>query len=298
MSRACTQKLSREPEDSHDNHPGGAEGLGALVVAGGQGAELLAAGDEVLDQVASAVGGAIEGTGVVLGAELGDGVTDAPASEGGAVAASRVGFVARGAAGTNAGTSPPGSTDGTLVHQRLEDGRFVLLTGSEQQGQRLPLALGLEVHLRAEAALATTQRLRFWRPPFAPAACWCARTTVPSTKWTLQSTSPAVSACCWMAAKSRSQIPASRHRQKRLYTVDHGPYRSGRSRQGAPVRSRHRMPLMIRRCSAFGRPRSGFSGGSSGSSRSHSWSVSSPRCLMPIVEQIPAHPSGRFAYTP
>jgi hypothetical protein len=26
--------------------------------------------------------------------------------------------------------------------------------------------------------------------------------------------------------------------------------------------------------------------------------VSSPRCLIPIVEQIPAHPSGRFAYRP
>jgi hypothetical protein len=209
-----------------------------------------------------------------------------------------VGVVARGATGTNAGTSPPASTDGTLVQQRPKDGSFVPLPRSEQHGQRLALALSLEVHLRAEAALAPTQRLRFRRPPFAPAACWCARITVPSTKWTLQSTSPALSACCWMAAKIRSQIPASRHRQKRLYTVDHGPYRSGRSRQGAPVRSRHKIPLMIRRCSAFGRPRSGFSGGSSGSSRSHSWSLSSPRWLMPFVEQIPAHPSGRFAYRP
>jgi hypothetical protein len=26
--------------------------------------------------------------------------------------------------------------------------------------------------------------------------------------------------------------------------------------------------------------------------------VSSPRCLMPIVEQIPAHLSDRFAYRP
>jgi hypothetical protein len=43
---------------------------------------------------------------------------------------------------------------------------------------------------------------------------------------------------------------------------------------------------------------SGFSGGRCGSSRPHSWSVSSPRCLMPIVEQIPAHLSGRFAYRP
>src|SRR4051794_37449392 len=94
MARACTQKLSREPENSHDNHPGGAEGVGALVVAGGEGTVLLAASDEVFDQVAAAVEVAIEGTGAVLGAELGDGVTDAATTEGGAVAVSRVRLVA------------------------------------------------------------------------------------------------------------------------------------------------------------------------------------------------------------
>jgi hypothetical protein len=248
--------------------------------------------------MATAVDGAIKWAGPVFGAELRDGVPDTSAPESDAVAATRVALVARGSAGTNARPAASGSTDGPPVHQRLEDGRFVLLTRSEQHGQRPALPLGLEVHLRAEAALALAKRLRFWRPPFAPAACWCARITVPSTKWTPQSTAPARSARCWTAAKIRSQIPATRQRQNRLYTVDHGPYRSGRSRQGLPVRSRHRMPLMIRRCSAFGRPVSGFSGGSTGSSRPHSWSVSSPRCLMPIVEQNPAHLSGRFAYRP
>ena len=97
-TRACTQKLSREPEDSHDNHPGGAEGVGALVVAGGEGAVLLAAGEEVLDQVSTVVGVAIEGAGVILGAELGDGLADAASTEGGAVAAAGVALVARDAA--------------------------------------------------------------------------------------------------------------------------------------------------------------------------------------------------------
>src|SRR5215212_3265280 len=298
MSRACTQKLSREPEDSHDNHPGGAEGLGALVVAGGEGAVLLAAGDQVLDQVAPAVGGAIEGAGVMLGAELGDGLADTATTEGDAVAVPGVALVAGGAAGTDARPSASGPPDRPLVHERREDGRLVLLTGREQDGQRLAGPGGLEVHLGREAALAAPQRLGFRSPPFAPAACWCARITLPSTKWTLQSTSPAASASCWTAAKIRSQIPARCHRQNRLYTVDHGPYRSGRSRHGAPVRSRHRMPLMIRRWSTFGRPVSGFSGGSNGSSRSHCRSVSSPRCRIPMVEQIPAHLSSSFAYRP
>ena len=186
------------------------------------------------------------------------------------MAAARVALVARDAARSDTRPSASRTTDGALVHERLEDGRFVLLTRSEQDRQWLALPLGLEVHLGREAALAAPQRLDFRGPPFAPAACWCARMTLPSTKWTLQSTSPASSACRWTAAKIRSQIPTSRQRQNRLYTVDHGPYRSGRSRHGAPVRSRHRMPLMIRRWSAFGRPRSGCSGGSSGRSRSSS----------------------------
>ena len=214
------------------------------------------------------------------------------------MAAAGVALVTRGTARPDTRPSASRTTDRARMHEWLEDGRFMLLTRSEQDRQRLALPVGLEVHLGRETALAAPQRFRFWSPPFAPAACWCARITDPSTKWTLQSTSPAASACCWMAAKIRSQIPASRQRQNRLYTVDHGPYRSGRSRHGAPVRSLHRIPLMIRRWSTFGRPRSGFSAGSSGSSRSHSWSVSSPRCLIPIVEQIPAHLSGRFAYRP
>jgi hypothetical protein len=195
--------------------------------------------------MATAIAGAVERPGAVFGAELGDGLTDPPTPETGAGAAAGVAPVAGGSAGPDARPSTAGSTDGAPVHQGLEDGRFVLLARSEQHGERLALALGLEVHLRAEAALALAQRLRFWRPPFAPAACWCARITVPSTKWTPQSTSPAASACCWTAARIRSQIPATRQRHNRLYTVDHGPYRSGRSRQGAPVRSRQRIPLMI-----------------------------------------------------
>ena len=248
--------------------------------------------------MATAVRRAIEGAGALLGAELGDGLADTPSPQASAVATSRVAFVARDAAGADAGATASGPSDGPGVHERLEDGRLMLLTRSEQDGQRLASAIGLEVHLGREAALAAPQRFGFWSPPFAPAACWCARITLPSTKWTLQSTCPAASASCWMAAKIRSQMPASRQRQNRLYTVDHGPYRSGRSRHGAPVRSRHRMPLMICRWSLFVRPVSGFSGGRCGSSRSHSWSVSSPRWLMPMVEQIPAHLSGRFAYRP
>src|SRR5213079_3797739 len=87
------------------------------------------------------------------------------------------------------------------------------------------------------------------------------------------------------AQRAATGRPAKEHRlmveamvwRKRVYTLCHGPYRSGRSRQGAPVRSFHRMALTIGRCALFGFPVFGFSGGSSGAKRSHSASVSSWR---------------------
>src|SRR5918912_2480733 len=66
-----------DPEDKHRNHPEGAVALGALVVAGGQAAELLAAGDQPLHPVAQAVRPAVEGTAPALGPQPGDGVADA-----------------------------------------------------------------------------------------------------------------------------------------------------------------------------------------------------------------------------
>src|SRR5438067_7209432 len=93
----------------------------------------------------------------------------------------------------------------------------------------------------------------------------------------LQSSFPSASASVWTAASTRSHTPANRQRRKRVYTLSHGPYRSGKSRHGAPVRSFHKMPFTISRCDLFGRPVLGRSGGSSGASRSHSASVISCR---------------------
>src|SRR5215212_1160812 len=83
-----------EPEDSAGNHPQGAVALGALVVAGGEGAELLAAADEALDPVALTVKGAVEGTGAVFGAQFGDRVADAAAATVGPMGPPGVPFVA------------------------------------------------------------------------------------------------------------------------------------------------------------------------------------------------------------
>ena len=75
----------------------------------------------------------------------------------------------------------------------------------------------------------------------------------------------------------------SRHFRKRLYTVCHGPYRSGSSLHGAPPLAIHSIPFIALRLSHFaGRPRFpcfGCSGGSISLIRFHSLSVSSYRFI-------------------
>ena len=93
---------------------------------------------------------------------------------------------------------------------------------------------------------------------------------------TSQITSPTASDFVWASASSRSQVPSRRHRTNRSYAVRHGPYRSGRSRHGAPVRSFHTMALITVRWSRHCFPRRPFPG-SSGAIRAHATSVSSPR---------------------
>src|SRR5437764_6929032 len=268
-----------DPEDRHRNHPEGAVALGALVVAGGQAPDLLAAVAQPLDPVAQAVRGAVKGAGRALRPQQRAGVADAAPPAVGAQRAPGVAPVAHQPTRALPRPTPAGAADRALLQQLLEGGGLAALPGRQHQRHRLAAALGAEMDLRGEAALAAPERLRFRVPPFAPAACWCARITVPSTKWTAQSISPAASACCCTAASIRSQTPARRRRRKRVYTLCHGPNRSGRSRQGAPVTNFHRMPWMTNRSSLRGLP--AFRGGSSGANRAHSVSVNSCRRRIP-----------------
>src|SRR5213076_1338602 len=87
--------------------------------------------------------------------------------------------------------TPPGPFDRPLVQEGLEHGGLVLLPRGQHQRHRLATALGAEVDLGAEPAAAAAERFGRRVPPFAPAACWCARMTVPSTKCSSQSSSPA-----------------------------------------------------------------------------------------------------------
>ena len=271
------QRLLRQPQQNSCDDPERAVAVGPLVVASGQAAELLAAVDQPLHSVAQAVRRAIERPAAALRAPTRDGVPNPPAPTVRSMGAPRVAFVAHDAIGPPPGPPAPRAPHGPLFQELLEDRRFVLLAGRQGQRQQLAVALRAEVDLRREAAPAAPERFGRRVPPFAPAACWCARIIVPSTKWTVQSNWPAASAWAWTAASTRSHTPARRQRRKRLYSVDQGPYRSGTSRQGTPVASFHTIPLRIVRWSWLGRPVRGRSGGNSGASWAHCRSVSSWR---------------------
>src|SRR5918999_1409300 len=236
-----------DPEDNERNHPQGAVALAALVVAGGQAAELLAAGDQVLHAVAQAVARPIEGAAAALVGLARDGDPDPAAAARVADGPTAVALVADHAYGAHPWPPAARTPHRALGQQLREHRRLVRLAGREHQGHRLAAPLGAQVDFGRETALAAPECFRRGVPPFAPAACWCARMTVPSTQCHSQSNAPAVSAWRWTAASTWSHTPAWVHRRKRVYTLGHGPYRSGRSRHGTPVASFQRTPLRLER---------------------------------------------------
>ena len=86
-----------------------------------------------------------------------------------------------------------------------------------------------------------------------------------------------------------SHTPAFVHARKRLYTLCHGPNRSGRSRHGTPVFSQYSIALSISRLLFPGRPPCGFlSGGNSSLIFFHFSSLISCRLMCPILSLLSA----------
>jgi hypothetical protein len=193
---------------------------GRLLVAAGDGSEAFDIMEEALDVSAKTVQGARLAPAVVLPSWIhgDDGLHPSLADR----IDDRVGVVPR---------ICDESFAGRVLDQVLRFRRVVLLTGREDDVERLPLAGGDRVELGRKTSSRAAQSIAS-DPPFPPAASWCARTTVPSM-------SEPTSSSTRSALKTFSQTPRLAHRAKRLYVVFHGPYRSGMSRQGAPVLSRH-----------------------------------------------------------
>lgn len=193
---------------------------GRLLVAAGDGSKAFDVMEEALDVSAKAIQGTRLATAVVLscGIHRDDGLHPPPPDR----CDDRVGIVPR--------ICDEGLA-GRVLDQVLRFRRVVLLAGREDDVERLPLTCGDRVEFGRKTSSRTAQSIAS-DPPFPPAASWCARTTVPSMR---EPTSSSMRS----TLKIFSHTPRRAHRAKRLYVVFHGPYRSGMSRQGAPVLSRH-----------------------------------------------------------
>src|SRR6267154_6901218 len=122
------------------------------------------------------------------------------------------------------------------------------------QGERKTMAVCNAHDLGALAPLGFPHQ----SPPF------LAGTNVPSTKHSLRSSPPASLRCCASVMSRCSITPDFTQFWKRRCAVWYGPYRGGRSFQGAPVRRIHKTPLSTVRRSLHGRPRPSSRTGSSG----------------------------------
>ena len=195
---------------------------------------------------------------------------------------------------------PMGTTatpDAHGVHQVFELGTLVALSGGDFGGQGQASAVSNQVHFAAESASRAAQTVvgGLSGPPFlpAPAAARDARTEEPSTHQRSQSILPSWSSRSCNRSRMRSNRPSCCQRWKRSYTVCHGPYRSGRSRQGAPVRRTQKMPFRIGRWSFHWPPRLPFSGSKSWSNR-HCSSDNSSRRIRVTSQDGPGFMPGLY----
>src|SRR6266581_7882606 len=141
---------------------------GGFLVSGGNAPELLEAIDAPLDEIASLVGFAIVFDWCLavrswhgFDASLRQVVADAVAV---------VALVA----------DELGGIDLVQLHQRVITFDLVHLASGHIEGQRIAFTVRAQVDFRGEASARAAERFPILIPPFAPAACWCARTIVES----------------------------------------------------------------------------------------------------------------------
>lgn len=170
-----------DPENSHDNEPESPVVSGTFVIASRQAAELLAAVDQALDPVALTIDTLVKGAAMTLVGEAGNRVANASPAQVCAPLAASISLVADDAMRTQTGSSSAWSVHCTLGEQGVKDDRLVALPWGENEGHGLASALGSQVDFGRETTTTAPESFGLWAPPFAPAACWCARMTVPST---------------------------------------------------------------------------------------------------------------------
>src|SRR3954463_5453078 len=246
---------------------GGVAGI-CLVIAGGDGPELLQLGEGVLDEVAPAIHVAIEvDRGLAVG--LGRDHRDGPA--GVKVCPQPVhveGFVAEQGA------------EGDARNQRPHADGVVALAGQQDEAHQVAESVDEGDDLGRQAAARAADGLVLG-PPFAPLALWWAVTMVPSTRAYSKSGSSD------RPSKTRSKTPPLTQRRKRWKTLFPWPKPLGKSRQGTPVRTRHSTASRNSRLSLAVAPGSEALPGSSGAIFSQAASPTTNRDLSSIAPTPP-----------
>ena len=188
------------------------------------------------------------------------------------------------------GPSPRGTQrlrDRNEIHHGLDPLGVVDLSPSYLGGDGKALTVSNQVEFAAESTSRAAQCVVFGLfgvPPEtffeAPAAARDARTIEPSMQKRSHSIFPSRSRRICRASRTLSYVPSARQELKYSYTVCQGPYRSGRSRQGAPVLKIQRTALSICRASRGGRPVLAASLVTNGAISAHCSSVTSCRCAI------------------
>src|SRR5215204_3934977 len=210
---------SIEPDESGGEVNAGKEAAGGLVVAGGDGPELLELGKEVLDQVPGLVEVFVKGARYLAGFARWDDRHLAGFSQ--RREHPRVG-IERLVGNERLGLK--------LRQQGIRSSQVVLLTAGEMKAGRIAeridggVDFGAQPAARASDGLILTPFLR------APALCWWARTMVESI------IAYSLSASSDRCLKTFSQTPLFAHRLNRVWIVTGSPNRSGKSRHGMPAR--------------------------------------------------------------
>ena len=150
------------------------------------------------------------------------------------------------------------------------------MTTGEDEANGVAKRIHAGADLGAQAAARTPDRLIF-APPFAPAACWWARTMVESM---IRYSKSGLST---NALKTRSQTPFLAQRRKRWKTLFQLPNAGGRSRQGAPAGAIQSTASTNRRLSSPCRPLSPSLPGTSRSMRSHCASANSRQIKIALL---------------
>src|SRR6185437_5518880 len=153
--------------------------------------------------------------------------------------------------------------------QRIGAVKIMGLSWREMKAGRVAQCIAGGMYFSGQAALAAPDRLLRLIPPFAPAACWWARTMVESIMAYSLSES---SARC---SNTRFQTPRVLQRVWRVWMTRKSPNRSGKSRHGIPARYRYNTPSTNSRLSFAVTPTVSSRPGSRGSIFAH-WSSRNP----------------------